>query len=64
MEVECVVAHTPGDCAVFIGGLVRLAFDAGVHDVVSADGAVVNVNIPGPQCYCTPLFDLENLVTL
>ncbi len=47
MEVEGVVAHPPGHGALLAGGagLVRLTLDAQVHDVVPADGAVVNVNV-------------------
>ena len=61
MEMESVIAHSPRHCAVFVG-LVALALDAGVHDVVTANSAVVDVNIPGPKSNCTPLFDLEDLV--
>ena len=44
------VAYTPGDCAFFIGSstLVGLAFDAQVHDVVAANGAVVDNDVPSP----------------
>ena len=43
VEVEGVVAHSPGDGAFLVdgGSLIRLAFDAEIHNVVSADGAVV-----------------------
>ena len=46
VKVEGVVAHAPRDVALLGGGgrLLRLAFDAQVHDVVSADGAVVDDN--------------------
>ncbi len=44
------IAYAPSDSALFTGGrcLVGLTFDAQVHDVVPADGAVINNNIPGP----------------
>lgn len=46
MKVESMVTHAPRDVAVFRdGGLVRLALDAGVHDVVTADGAVVHDHV-------------------
>jgi len=61
MEMECMVANTPGDCALFgrRGCLVSLAFYAKVHDMIAADGAVIDNNIPSPQCYGIPLFDLK-----
>ena len=51
------VADSPSDGALFAGGrrLVRLAFDAELHDVVPADGAVVNDNVPSPECHRVPL---------
>jgi hypothetical protein len=61
-NVECSgagthVADAPGDGALFARGrsLVRLALDTEVHDVVSADGAVVDDNVPGPESYGVPL---------
>jgi hypothetical protein len=57
VEVESVIADTPRDGAFFGGGgrLVGLAFDAQVHDVVTADGTVVDDDIPGPECDRVPL---------
>jgi len=57
VEMEGVVAYSPGDCALFSGGstLVCLTFNAQVHDVIPADGAVVDHDIPSPQCHCIPL---------
>ena len=62
MEVESVVADAPGDGALLVARLVRLALDARVHYVVSADCAVVNMNIPGPQRHRIPLLDLKDLL--
>lgn len=47
MEVEGVVANAPGNGALLAGGrcLIRLAFDAEVHDVVTANGAIVDNDI-------------------
>ena len=61
MEVEGVVAHPPGHCALLAGsaGLVGLALDAQVHDVVPAYGAVVHHNVPGPQGARVPFLHLE-----
>ena len=59
--MEGVVAHAPCDGALLGGGggLVGLALDAQVHDVVPADGAVVNHNVPSPQGDGVPLLHLE-----
>ena len=61
VEVECVVAHSPGHCALLTGGtgLVGLTLDAQVHDVVPADGAVVHHDVPGPQGARVPFLHLE-----
>ena len=61
VEVECVVTHAPGHCALLTGGtgLVGLTLDAQVHDVVPADGAVVHHNVPGPQGTSIPFLHLE-----
>jgi len=50
VELKGVIADTPSHCAFFAGGrsLVGLTFDAKIHDVVSADGTVINDDIPGP----------------
>ena len=40
---------------------VSLTFNAQVHDVISADGAVVDFNVPGPHGYGGPFFDFEAL---
>ena len=61
VEVEGVVAHPPGHRALLTGGrgLVGLALDAQVHDVVAADGAVVHNDVPGPKGNGVPLLHLE-----
>ena len=61
VEVEGVVAHPPGHCALLAGGagLVGLTLDAQVHDVVPADGAVVHHDVPGPQRARIQLLHLE-----
>lgn len=50
MKVKSMIADTPSHRALFgrSSTLIRLAFDAKVHDVVSANGAVVYYNIPSP----------------
>ena len=51
MEVEGVVADTPSLIALFsIGYLVSLTVDAGLHDMVPADGTVVNVDVYTQLC--------------
>merc|ERR1712060_733142 len=64
VEVEGVVAHAPGHRALLArrARLVRLALDAEVHDVVPADGAVVDDYVPRPERDGVPLFDLEPLL--
>jgi len=41
-----------------------LTIDAQIHDVVSADGAVVNDDVPGPESYRVPLLYFESLLVL
>jgi hypothetical protein len=57
VEVEGVIADTPGNSAFLAGsrGLVCLTLNAEVHDVVPADGAVVDNNIPRPERDGVPL---------
>lgn len=66
MEMEGVVANAPSYGALLARGrgLVRLTLNAEVHDVVSADGAVVDDNVPCPECDGVPLLDLEALLAV
>lgn len=52
------IADTPGNSALFGGGgtLICLTFDTQVHNVVSADGAVVDDDIPSPESNSVPLY--------
>ena len=63
VEVERMITHTPSHRAFLTGGgrLVRLALDAQIHDVISANRTVVHHDVPGPQGYRVPLLDLEPL---
>ena len=47
------VTYTPGSRAIDLSfrHLRGLAVDAGLHDVVLADGAVVYMDVPSPQSY-------------
>lgn len=47
MKMIGVVAHAPCDVALFRDGavFVRLAFDARLHDVISANGAIIHDNV-------------------
>lgn len=47
VEVEGVIASTPGSSALVTGvsDLVSLAVDTSLHDVVLANGTIVNVNV-------------------
>ena len=51
------VAYAPGNGALLARGrrLVCLALDAEIHDVVAANGAVVDYNVPRPESYRIPL---------
>ena len=51
------IADTPCNGALFCGGrgLVGLALNTEVHDVVATDGAVVDDNVPCPECDGVPL---------
>lgn len=66
MEMESMVANTPCHSALLTSGrrLVGLAFNAKVHDVVSANGAVVDDNVPSPKSNGIPLLHLKLLLAL
>lgn len=59
------ITGSPGDRAVGGGGSggglgsISLTLDAHVHDVVTTDGTVVHLNVPGPHGHCVPLFNLK-----
>ena len=61
MEVEGVIADTPSLVALLGRGLVGLAVDTRLHDMVLADGAVVYVDVPGPEAHGIPFFHFESL---
>ena len=42
------ITDSPSYGAIIVCRLGALAFDAWVHDVVTANGAVINVDVPGP----------------
>ena len=58
--MKSVITDSPSDIAFLIGRLITLAFNARVHDVVSADGTVVHMYIPRPKCYRTPFLDFKD----
>lgn len=64
VEVKSVVTDTPGHGALLGGGgrLVGLTLYAKIHNVVPADGTVINHNVPGPEGYCIPLFHFKALL--
>ena len=61
VEVEGVIAHPPGHGALLTGGgrLVGLTFNAEIHDVVTADSAVVHHDVPSPQGHGVPFLHLK-----
>jgi len=64
--MESMVADSPGDGAFLAGSrsLVGLTLDTVVHDVISADGTVVDDNIPSPQSNGIPLLDFKALLSI
>ena len=64
MEVESVVADAPSLIALLlgVGDLVSLAIHTGLHDMVPADGAVVDVDVPGPKRHGIPLSHFKSLL--
>jgi len=59
MEVKRVVAGTPRDGAFFVWILISLAVNARLVNQGLADSAYINIEFPGPKCYCIPLFDFK-----
>ena len=47
-----------------IGDLVCLAVNAGLHNMVSADSTVVDMNVPGPEGDGRPFFHFESFFGL
>jgi len=66
VEVESVIADSPGHGALLIRSrsLVGLTFNTVVHDMISANGAVVDDDIPGPESHSVPLLNFELLLAL
>lgn len=63
VEMECMITNSPCNCTLFTGGwcLVSLAFNTEIHDMISADGTIVNHNIPSPQSHSIPFFNFKSL---
>jgi len=66
VEVEGMIADPPSNSAFFARrrSLVGLTFDAEIHDVISADGTVVDDDVPGPQGHGIPLLHFEPLLSI
>ena len=63
MKVKSVIADTPS-LSTLLGGicdLTGLTLDARVHDMVTANGTVINMDVPTPKGYGIPLFDFKAL---
>ena len=60
--MKSVIANSPSYGAIVVGRLGTLTFDAGVHDMVTANGAVIDMDVPGPKSNSTPFFDLKYFV--
>ena len=63
VEMEGMIADAPRYCALFcsICHLVRLTVNAWLHDVVLANGTIINGYVPSPQGNGVPFLDLESL---
>ena len=63
VKVKCMVADPPSNSAFLTGGagLVCLAFDTEIHDVIPTNCTIIHNNIPSPKGNGAPLFDLETL---
>ena len=59
MKMEGVIARAPGLRTLLlpIGDLLGLALYAGLHYMILANSAIVDVNVPGPKSNCVPLLD-------
>lgn len=57
VEMKGVVTDSPSNRALFRSSwcLVGLTLDTKIHNVVPADGTVINHNIPGAEGHCIPL---------
>ena len=64
MEMESMVADSPCHGAFLIACLIRLTFNTWVHDVIPANGTVVNVDVPGPESNGIPFLNFENFLLL
>ena len=64
VEMESVVAHTPSLITLFlrICHLIGLAIDTGLHDMISADGTIIHVDVPSPQGHSIPLSNFKSLL--
>ena len=61
VEMKSMITDSPRNSALFRSSrrLVGLTFNAKIHNVVPADGTVINYNIPGPEGYRIPLFHFK-----
>lgn len=64
VEMKSMITDSPRNSTLFGSSrrLVGLTFNAKIHNVVPADGTVINHNIPGPEGYCIPLFHFKALL--
>ena len=62
VEVERVITDTPSLVALLlrVGDLVGLTVYAGLHDMIPADGTIVDMDIPGPKGDGRPFFHFES----
>ena len=58
------IADAPRGGALLLGirYLVRLTVNARLHDVIPANGTILNGNVPGPQSNRVPFFHFKSLL--
>jgi len=62
--MERVITSSPSHCTLLVSRtcLIGLTLYAKIHDMVPANGAIINDNIPGPEGYGIPLLDHETFL--
>lgn len=64
VKMESVVAGAPGYCTFLVSGagLISLTFNTKIHDMISANCAIIDDYIPSPEGYGVPLLDYESFL--
>lgn len=61
VEMKGMITSAPGHGAlgIVICRLIGLALNAGIHNMIATNGAVVNDNVPRPESDCNPFLHLK-----